>query len=145
MMGKHSQPQNSLFYVGIDIENRVRARHPLRKIRELIDFDFAYSEVKDCYGHNGNVSVPPPVILKLMLLLIFYNVRSEREPMDTLPEHDILEGERSCRFPPPSIAPVIPSYPIITAAWKTTLKPLSESMRSIFPGNTVSGGPMSSR
>ena len=33
-----------------------------------------------------NVSVPPPVILKLMLLLVFYNVRSERELMDTLPE-----------------------------------------------------------
>ena len=29
---------------------------------------------------------PPPVILKLMILLTFYNVRSERELMDTLPE-----------------------------------------------------------
>lgn len=38
------------------------------------------------YGDNGNVSVPPPVILKLMLLLVFYNVRSERELMATLPE-----------------------------------------------------------
>ncbi|MDP2045966.1 MAG: IS1182 family transposase, partial [Deltaproteobacteria bacterium] len=35
---------------------------------------------------NGHVSVPPPVILKLMLLLVFYNVRSERELMATLPE-----------------------------------------------------------
>jgi len=84
MMGKQQQPQNSLFYVGINIDNRVRENHPLRRVRELIDFDFAYSEVKDCYGNNGNVSVPPPVIL--MLLLIFYNVRSERELMDTLPE-----------------------------------------------------------
>jgi IS5 family transposase len=30
--------------------------------------------------------VPPPVILKLMLLLVFYNVRSERELMETVPE-----------------------------------------------------------
>jgi transposase len=30
--------------------------------------------------------VPPPVILKLMLLLVFYNVRSERELMATLAE-----------------------------------------------------------
>jgi len=42
--------------------------------------------VKETYGTNGNVSVPPPVILKLMLLLILYNVRSERELMRTLPE-----------------------------------------------------------
>jgi len=86
MMGKQQQPQNSLFYIGINIDNRVRENHPLRRVREYIDFDFAYSEVKDCYGNNGNVSVPPPIILKLMLLLVFYNVRSERELMDTLPE-----------------------------------------------------------
>jgi len=48
-----------------------------QEIKELIDFSFMYSEVKEAYGENGNVSVPPPVILKLMLLLVFYNVRSE--------------------------------------------------------------------
>ena len=86
MMGLQQPPQSSLFYVGINIDKRVRENHPLRKVDKLIDFDFAYDEVKDLYGNNGNVSVPPPIILKLMLLLIFYNVRSERELMDTLPE-----------------------------------------------------------
>jgi len=86
MMGVQQPPQSSLFYTGINIEKRVRSNHPLRKVNELIDFSFAYNEVKDLYGNNGNVSVPPPTILKLMLLLIFYNVRSERELMDTLPE-----------------------------------------------------------
>jgi transposase/uncharacterized protein (UPF0179 family) len=86
MMGMQQPPQSSLFYMGINIDKRVRANHPLRRIRELIDFDFSYEEVKDHYGANGNVSVPPPVILKLMLLLVLYNVRSERELMDTVPE-----------------------------------------------------------
>lgn len=86
MMGLQQPPQSSLFYIGINIEKRVRENHLLRKVHKLIDFDFAYDEVKDLYGNNGNVSVPPPIILKLMLLLIFYNVRSERELMDTLPE-----------------------------------------------------------
>jgi transposase len=86
MMGMQQSPQSSLFYIGINIDKRVRSNHPLRRVKQLIDFDFAYNEVKDRYGANGNVSVPPPVILKLMLLLIFYNVRSERELMDTLPE-----------------------------------------------------------
>jgi len=86
MMGLQQPTQSSLFYIGINIEKRVRENHPLRKVDKLIDFDFAYDEVKDLYGNNGNVSVPPPIILKLMLLLIFYNVRSERELMDTLPE-----------------------------------------------------------
>ncbi|MBN2897322.1 MAG: IS1182 family transposase, partial [Clostridia bacterium] len=69
-----------------NLDKRIRHDHTLRKIQEKIDFDFIYDEVKDSYGNNGNVSVPPPVILKMMFLLIFYNVRSERELINTIPE-----------------------------------------------------------
>lgn len=86
MMGFEDPPQEKLFCVNVSLEKRVRANHPLRQVARLIDFDFVYDEVKDSYGTNGHVSVPPPVILKLMLLLVFYNVRSERELMDTVPE-----------------------------------------------------------
>jgi transposase len=75
-----------MFYPGLSLEQRVRPDHPLRQIKKLVDFDFIYQKVAPTYGVNGNVSVPPPVILKLMLLLVFYNVRSERELMATLPE-----------------------------------------------------------
>src|SRR5512139_3580751 len=86
MMGVQHEPQGSLFYVGINLDKRIRKDHPLRRITELIDFNFVYGKVRDLYGSNGNVSVPPPVILKLMLLLVLYNVRSERELMETVPE-----------------------------------------------------------
>jgi transposase len=86
MMGYQNRPHENLFQYHIYLEDRVRRDHPLRKMRELIDFDFIYGEVKDVYGTTGNISIPPPVILKLMLLLFFYNVRSERELMETLPE-----------------------------------------------------------
>jgi len=86
MMGKQNMLPDNLFLYNICLEDRVRKDHPLRRIKELIDFDFIYKEVKDKYGKNGNVSVPPPVILKLMFLLFFYNVRSERELMETIPE-----------------------------------------------------------
>jgi len=86
MMSYQDPPQRKLFYIGINLDKRIRKDHPLRKIRELIDFDFIYKEVKDKYGYNGNESIPPPVILKLKLLLVLYNVRSERELMDTLAE-----------------------------------------------------------
>jgi len=86
MMSYQDPPQRKLFYIGINLDKRIRKDHPLRKIRELIDFDFIYKEVKDKYGYNGNESIPPPVILKLMLLLVLYNVRSERELMETLGE-----------------------------------------------------------
>ncbi len=86
MMGREGSPQPSLFYTGINLDNRVRRDHVLRKVARLVDFEFVYTEVKESYGYNGNVSVPPPMILKLMLLLVLYNVRSERELMATLAE-----------------------------------------------------------
>ncbi len=85
MMGRKKTPQLKLFYDRINIEKRVRKDHVLRMIDQVIDFDFIYKEVQHLYGHNGNVSVPPPTILKMMLLLILYNVRSERELMETIP------------------------------------------------------------
>jgi transposase len=86
MMGQDKPPQRALFYTGINLDKRVRREHVLRKVAKLVDFEFVYGEVKESYGYNGNVSVPPPMILKLMLLLVLYNVRSERELMATLPE-----------------------------------------------------------
>jgi transposase len=84
-MGHQEGFQPKLFYHQINLDQRVPEDHTLRKIQERIDFDFIYGEVKDTYGGNGNVSVPPPIILKMMLLLILYNVRSERELMETIP------------------------------------------------------------
>jgi transposase len=87
MMGRQAKGrQLKMFYQGLSLERRVRPNHPLRQVKQLVDFDFIYQEVAPTYGVKGNVSVPPPVILKLMLLLVFYNVRSERELMATLPE-----------------------------------------------------------
>jgi len=86
MMGRQSPYQYKMFMKGFSLEKRVRKDHVLRRISEAVDFDFMYGEVQDTYGVNGNVSVPPAVILKMMLLLILYNVRSERELMLTIPE-----------------------------------------------------------
>ncbi|MBN2323989.1 MAG: hypothetical protein JXQ30_09650 [Spirochaetes bacterium] len=85
MMGFQNNNQHKIFISGFNLEKRVRENHILRKVSQKIDFDFIYDEVKETYGTKGNVSVPPPVILKLMLLLVLYNVRSERELMSTLP------------------------------------------------------------
>src|SRR5437870_11630544 len=86
MIGRENTPQSSLFYTGINLDKRVRSDHVLRKVAQLVEVDFVYGEVKESYGYNGNVSGPPPMILKLMLLLVLYNVRSERALMATLAE-----------------------------------------------------------
>jgi transposase len=44
------------------------------------------AEVARFYGQNGNVGIDPVVLLKLMFLLFFDDVSSERELMERLPE-----------------------------------------------------------
>src|SRR5436309_546762 len=85
MMGTH-QPQASLFAFRVDLEQRLRPDHPLRRVASVVDFSYVRPEVAACYGHNGNVSVDPVVILKLMFLLFFDDVPSERELLARLPE-----------------------------------------------------------
>src|SRR5438128_2537808 len=85
MMGQHkSDPQ--LFNYAVNLEKRVRAAHPLRRVRATIDFGFVREEVAHCYGKNGNESVAPEVILKMMFLLFFDDIKSERELMEVIGE-----------------------------------------------------------
>lgn len=85
MMGEH-QEQKNLFSYGVDLDRRVRADNPLRLIRQQIDFSWVREEVAGCYGCNGHVSVDPVVILKLMFVLFYDDVKSERELMRIVPE-----------------------------------------------------------
>jgi transposase len=85
MMGIND-PQKQLFNYNVDLDRRVRRDNPLRAIREKIDFAWVRDEVAHCYGYNGNESVDPVVILKLLFLLFFDAVKSERELMRIVPE-----------------------------------------------------------
>lgn len=85
MMGQQ-QNQKDLFSYHIDLDRRVRSEHPLRKIQAAIDWNFVRTAVAACYGRNGNVSVDPVVILKMMFLLFYDNVASERELLRVIPE-----------------------------------------------------------
>ncbi len=86
MMGYQSNLQPKLFYYNLNLEKRAPQNHILRKIRKRIDFDFIYKEVKESYGENGNVSIPPPVLLKMMLLLVLYSALHETQISDNISE-----------------------------------------------------------
>jgi transposase len=87
MMGRPKRREPKLFYAGesLDLEARVPAGHPLRRVEAAVDFSFVRPLVAPLYGYNGNESVDPEVALKLMFLSFFENVRSERELMAHLP------------------------------------------------------------
>jgi transposase len=85
MMGVH-QPQVELFSYQVNLDKRVRADHPLRRVAQAVDFGFVRAEVGRSYGYNGNESVDPAILLKMMFLLFYDNVASERELMNVIPE-----------------------------------------------------------
>lgn len=84
-MGVH-QPQKELFSYQVNLDRRVRADHPLRRVAQAVDFGFVRAEVAHCYGEKGNESVDPVILLKMMFLLFYDNVASERELMEVIPE-----------------------------------------------------------
>ena len=75
----------------IDVEDRVRADHPLRSIREIANAALAAlsGEFAALYSGMGRPSVPPEKLLRAMLLQAFYSVRSERQLMERI-EFDLL-------------------------------------------------------
>ena len=84
MMGLHSK-QEELWCEPVNLARRIPENHPLRQLQQVLDLSFVHQEVSGCYGRNGNVSVDPVIVLKMMLLLFWDNVSSERELMRVIP------------------------------------------------------------
>jgi len=70
----------------VNLDKRVRSDHPLRRIRAALDLSFVRKAVAHSYGQKGNKSVPPEVIIRMMLLLFLDDIKSERELMRIIPE-----------------------------------------------------------
>jgi transposase len=76
----------------VNLDQRVRSDHPLRRIRLALDLSFVRKAVAHTYGRKGNKSVPPEVIMRMMLLLFLDDIKSERELMRIIPERWIICG-----------------------------------------------------
>ena len=64
----------------ISLEERVPVKHPLRKLRSVVDALLATmsAEFGAVYATGGRPSVPPEMLLKALLLQILFSIRSER-------------------------------------------------------------------
>ena len=85
------QRSGSLFSY-VDLEDRVRADHRLRTIREIANAALGTlsGEFEAIYATGvGRPSIPPERLLRALLLQAFYGVRSERQIMERL-EYDLL-------------------------------------------------------
>jgi transposase len=114
MMGTQRKvDQHTLFSYGFSLERRVSPDHDLRKLAGVLDLEYVLPAVASCYGRSGNPSLDPRVIVKMMLLLFYYNIPSERELMEqirvrldflwflgldlesTVPDHSVLSKARA--------------------------------------------------
>lgn len=89
MRGTDKRSGDLFSYVGV--EQRVRADHPLRAIRGVVNeaLEVLSEEFAALYSGLGRPSIPPEMLLRAMLLQAFYSVRSERQLMERL-EFDLL-------------------------------------------------------
>src|SRR3979490_3095250 len=76
---------------GVDLEERVPPKHPLRVIKQfadraLVELSPVFDEM---YGAGGRPSIPPERLLKASLLIALYSVRSERAFCEEL-EYQLL-------------------------------------------------------
>lgn len=63
----------------IPLESRIPERHPLRRIRELVDpiLERLSGQFDSLYSHTGRPSIAPEMLLKALLLQVLYGIRSE--------------------------------------------------------------------
>jgi transposase len=79
-----------MFYV-IDPESRVRADHPLRPIKKMVDAELARMGhlFNRAYSDTGRPSVPPERLLKALLLQALFAIRSEAQLIERI-DTDLL-------------------------------------------------------
>jgi len=79
-MRGHADDQPPLFHV-FCVEDRIRPDHPLRDIKRRVDriLDGMTAAFDAAYSRTGRPSVPPERLLKALLLMALYSVRSERQ------------------------------------------------------------------
>lgn len=70
----------------VDLEARIPARHPLRKIRQVVNDALASldAEFEAVYTDFGRPSIPPERLIRASLIQILFSVRSERQLMEQM-------------------------------------------------------------
>jgi len=70
----------------VDLEERIPARHPLRKIRQIVNDALASldAELDRLYSAEGRPSIAPERLIRASLIQILFSIRSERQLMEQL-------------------------------------------------------------
>lgn len=75
MLGQQSGQMSMMI---LDIAELIPENHLLRKINQMVSFDFIYDLVASYYPANGHPSVDPVRMFKMLLMGYLYGIKSER-------------------------------------------------------------------
>lgn len=75
MMGRQSGQMSMII---LDLSELIPENHLLRKINQMISFDFIYNLVAPYYPANGRPSVDPVSMFKMLLVGYLYGVKSSQ-------------------------------------------------------------------
>lgn len=113
MMGRRD---GQMQMVVLDMEELIPDKHLLRKVDDLVSFDFIYDLVEPFYSDKGRPSIDPVCLIKMLLVGYMYGIRSERRLeeevtlniayrwfcgfnlMDKIPNHSVFSQNRRRRF-----------------------------------------------
>ena len=70
----------------VDLEDRIPAQHPLRKVRAIVNDALASmdTDLDRLYAREGRPSIAPERLLRASLVQILFSVRSERQLMEQM-------------------------------------------------------------
>ncbi len=85
MMRGTDEASGSLFSY-VDLEARIPAQHPLRKIRQVVNDALTSldAEFEALYTDFGRPSIPPERLIRASLIQILFSIRSERQLMEQM-------------------------------------------------------------
>ena len=78
--------QQGVVFSYINIEERIPKQHPLRGIRQMVDASLRElsGHFEALYERRGRPSIPPERLLRALLLMVLYSIRSERQLMEQI-------------------------------------------------------------
>lgn len=113
---KGQQPPQASLFACVRLEEMIPSDHILRRIQQVIDFTFIDRLTEPLYSGMGRPSVPPQVLVRMMMVGYLYGLTSERrlcqevhlnlayrwfcglDLEDKVPDHSTFSKNRHGRF-----------------------------------------------
>ncbi len=113
---KGQQPPQGSLFACVRLEEMIPRDHLLRRIQRAIDFGFIDRLTEPLYSGTGRPSIPPPVLVRMMVVGYLYGITSERRLCqevhlnlayrwfcglsleDKVPDHSTFSKNRHGRF-----------------------------------------------